>query len=233
MLNKLAFGLVIGAVTVCASAQMLTNASGNENSSAYVQNTSNVIMRSEFGLCWRTGYWTATNAVLGCDGELAPPIAKPTAPPIPTAMTSALASLEIAQALATASPTVALQCDFAVALENKQTFGFDKTLLNDEAKKRIDTELFSKLAMCSKVDLVLVTGYADRLGTRQYNRKLSEQRANNVATYLKNKGIASPIETFGAGDEQLIESCDGEHKNLIECLAPNRRVVVEVHGFIE
>ena len=51
--------------------------------------------------------------------------------------------------------------------------------------------------------------------------------------YLLGKGVkAANVETMGAGKTQPIKSCDDKlgRKKLIECLAPNRRVTVDVKG---
>ncbi len=192
-------------------------------SSAYAQDSRGVIVRSPYGLCWRSGYWTPADAVPGCDGELVPPVAKPTAPPFVAAIPAPAPK---------PAPVVPKRCDFAVTLSNDQTFGFNRAALNSAAKKRIDDEVMTKLANCAKVDIILVTGHADRLGSQQYNQKLSEKRADAVAAYLKSKGISAEVETLGAGKTQSIKSCDDKlpHAKLVECLAPNRRVVIEVRG---
>ncbi|HYD79577.1 MAG TPA: OmpA family protein, partial [Paucimonas sp.] len=80
--------------------------------------------------------------------------------------------------------------------------------------------------------IVLVTGHTDKLGTHPYNQKLSEKRADAVAAYLKNKGVDAPTDTLGVGKTQSIKACDDKlpRKQLIECLAPNRRVVIEARG---
>lgn len=228
MLNKLAAGLVIGISAGTTSAQSLTNIQANPTSSAYLQDGRGVVARSGHGLCWRTGYWTPADSIAGCDGELAPPIVKATAPPI---------APPVAEKTTSPAPTPPAaqspkRCDFAVTLENDQTFQFGKTLLTMNAKKRIDEAVLSKLSACGKIDIIIVTGHADRLGSQQFNQKLSDQRANMVAAYLKSKGVAVPIDTLGAGKTQSVKSCSDklDHKTLVECLAPNRRVVIEVRG---
>ena len=89
----------------------------------------------------------------------------------------------------------------------------------------------------SKLELVLVTGHTDRIGSQAYNQKLSERRANAVRDYLVSKGVArDKIETLGMGKTQPVpgvvcnQAYPKERKALIECLAPNRRVEVEVKG---
>jgi OOP family OmpA-OmpF porin len=128
-----------------------------------------------------------------------------------------------------------VRCDFSVTLESDQSFEFNKVQLRPAAKKRIDNEILAKLLACAKVDLILVTGHADRLGAQRYNQLLSLRRAEAVASYLKNKHVAAKIETFGMGKTQSIKDCADAlpHKKLISCLAPNRRVTVEVRGLVK
>lgn len=222
MIKHLALALFVGISAASAVAQTVTDIKANPNKSAYLQDGRGVIARSPFGLCWRTGTWTPADAVAGCDGELTPPVAKATAP-------------AVAPAQPAPAPAVApapKRCDFSVTLANDQTFAFNKAVLTSAAKKRIDDEVFAKLGNCAKVDIVLVTGHTDRLGSQQYNQKLSDKRANAVAAYVKSKGVKAEIDTLGAGKTQSIKACDDKlpRAQLIECLAPNRRVVIEARG---
>jgi OOP family OmpA-OmpF porin len=112
-------------------------------------------------------------------------------------------------------------------------------VLKPEGKTAIDTEVLSKLANVSKLELILVTGHTDRIGTQAYNQKLSERRADAVRDYLVSKGVAKDkIETLGMGKTQPVPGvvCNQpypkERKALIACLAPDRRVEVEVKGEI-
>ena len=69
-----------------------------------------------------------------------------------------------------------------------------------------------------------------------FNRKSdSSLMPDAVKAYLASKGAkAGSVETMGAGKTQPVPAvkCDDKlpRKKLIECLAPNRRVVVEVQG---
>ena len=100
--------------------------------------------------------------------------------------------------------------------------------------RAIDTELIAKLKDVQTLASVLVTGHTARIGTQAYNQKLSERRADAVRDYLVSKGVAKDkIETLGMGKTQPLPgvSCDQKAmKELIACLAPNRRVEVEVKG---
>src|SRR5438046_326930 len=72
-------GSALGAATSTGFAQS-TDIQANPQSSAYLQDSRGPAARSQFGLCWRTGYWDEKEAVTGCDGELLPPVLKAMAP---------------------------------------------------------------------------------------------------------------------------------------------------------
>jgi len=175
-------------------------------------------------LCWRTGYWTPAMAIVECDPDLVP---KP-APPAPPPMTPPAPPPPPA-----APPAPGIQ---KITLASKALFDFDKAVLKPEGKTAIDTEVIAKLKDVSKLELVLVTGHTDPIGTQAYNQKLSERRADAVRDYLVSKGIAKDkIETLGMGKTQPVPglTChQKERKALIECYAPDRRVEVEVKGEI-
>jgi len=121
-----------------------------------------------------------------------------------------------------------------ITLAAKALFDFDKSVLKPEGKAAIDSEVISRLRDVTKLELVLVTGHTDRIGTQAYNQRLSERRANTVRDYLVSRGVArDKIETLGMGKTQPVPGvvCNQKAlKELIVCLAPNRRVEVEVKG---
>jgi OmpA-OmpF porin, OOP family len=173
-------------------------------------------------LCYRTGYWAPSMAIEACDPDLVPkapppPPAAPPAPPPPPPPAP--------------PPAPAVQ---KITLASKALFDFDKAVVKPEGKAAIDAEIISKLSQVQKLELVLVTGHTDRIGTQQYNQKLSERRADAVRDYLVSKGVPrDKIETLGMGKTQPVPGvvCNQTNfKALIACLAPNRRVEVEVKG---
>lgn len=118
-------------------------------------------------------------------------------------------------------------------LASTELFEFNKAVLTKEARAKLDSEVIAKLGDLRDVRYIIVNGHADRLGSPQYNQKLSEQRAEAVRAYLVSKGVdASKVETLGFGKTLPVKACPDQkqRKELIECLSPNRRVVVEVQG---
>jgi len=177
-------------------------------------------------LCWRTGYWAPSMATVECDPDLVPIAPPPPAPPpavVPPPPPPPPA------------PPAAPQVQ-KITLASKALFDFDKSVLKPEGKAAIDSEILSKLAGVQKLELVLVTGHTDPIGTQQYNQKLSERRADAVRDYLVSKGVPKDkIETLGMGKTQPIPGLVCNQKSLkekIACLAPDRRVEVEVKGEI-
>ncbi len=191
------------------------------NNDGYLFDTRGLVAKSGFGLCWKTTRWTPAMAIAECDPDL---VKKPEPPkPAPAAP---------APAAAPAKPKV---CNFTYSLENDATFAFGKADLNAAGKDQLDKNVIAKLGNCASVKLILITGHTDRIGSHEANQKLSEKRAEAVKAYLESKGAkADTVETMGAGKTQAVPGvkCDDKlpRKKLIECLAPNRRVVVEVQG---
>ena len=120
-----------------------------------------------------------------------------------------------------------------VNLASTELFEFNKAVLTPAARTKIDAEVISKLTGLKDIRYIIVNGHADRLGSPQYNQRLSEKRADAVRAYLVSKGVdASKVETLGFGKTLPVKACPDqkERKALIACLADNRRVVVEVQG---
>lgn len=115
-----------------------------------------------------------------------------------------------------------------ITLSAERLFGFDKFKLNGDAVAELD-DVVTTLKEHPEFDVVLVIGHTDRIGSEKYNQKLSEQRANVIKQHLVLHGIeASRLRAVGKGESQPVVECKGiKGKALIECLEPNRRVVIE------
>jgi OOP family OmpA-OmpF porin len=184
----------------------------------YVIDQRDVVARSGFDLCWRTGYWTPAAAAKDpagcqCDKDLIPKeVCEPPAP---------------AAAVAAPKPSGEKITVAADAL-----FDFDKAVLRPEGKAKLD-ELVAK-AGAIKLEVILVVGHTDRIGSASYNQKLSERRAAAVKSYLVSKGIeANRISTSGMGKLQPVTTtCKNitVNRDLIACLQPDRRVEIQIIG---
>jgi OOP family OmpA-OmpF porin len=193
------------------------------STAAYGQDNQGSVARSQYGLCWRTGYWTPSDSLSGCDGELAPPIASPIAP----ALVSNPAAIAVGGAASAAA-----SCNFEVTLGESQTFGSGKTALNKAAQQRIQEQIIERLPACEGIEAIIVTGHADRLGSRKHNEEIAVKRAEAVAAFLKSKNVAAPIQIVGAGDSEPVAHCAKNlpARKLAGCLSPDRRVVIRVQG---
>jgi len=113
-------------------------------------------------------------------------------------------------------------------LSASELFGFDSAKLGPNQPK-LD-EVASTMQANSDIANVTIVGYTDRLGSKPYNQKLSEQRANSVKAYLVGKGVAANrLTAVGKGEADPVVECKDEKKkaSLIKCLEPNRRVEIE------
>lgn len=73
---------------------------------------------------------------------------------------------------------------------------------------------------------ILIEGHTDSSGDDAYNMRLSDNRADAVKDYLKDKGVKSGrIETKGYGESQPLETNDTEAGR-----AKNRRVEVAIYA---
>lgn len=106
-------------------------------------------------------------------------------------------------------------------------FSFDSDKLNPNQPKLDD--IANLLNANSGINNVVITGYADRLGSDKYNQKLSERRANAVKDHLISKGVAANrLNAVGKGEANPVAECNDKNRAaLIKCLEPNRRVEVE------
>ena len=118
-------------------------------------------------------------------------------------------------------------------LNSDVTFAFGKANLKPQAQATLDG-IYGEIAQVNSAK-VAVAGYTDRIGSDAFNVKLSQQRAETVANYLVQKGVATnAISATGYGKANPVTgaTCDQVkgRKALIACLAPDRRVEIAVNG---
>jgi OOP family OmpA-OmpF porin len=161
------------------------------------------------------------------------PAAPPPPPPAPPKVQPAPPPPPVVKVEPKPEPKPEPKKPAVVNLASTELFEFNKAVLTEEARKKLDAEVIAKLRDLREVRYIIVNGHADRLGSNEYNQRLSEKRADAVRAYLVSKGVdQSKVETLGFGKTLPVKACPDqkERKGLIECLSPNRRVVVEVQG---
>jgi len=215
----------------------VADASAQGTTQGYLTDTRGAIVKNPFNLCWRTGYWSPALAVAECDPDLVPrPAPKPAAPAPaakPKPAVPAAPAAKPAAPAAAAKPAAPKRCDATVTLQGDQLFAFNRAEVNAAAKARLDKDVLGRLRSCATVEAIVIEGHTDRLGSHQYNQKLSERRAENVKRYLVSKGVAAgKVETIGMGKTVPAKFCPDSknRKELIACLAPSRRAIVFIKG---
>ncbi len=190
--------ITVYAGLVCAG--LLLGGSVSAGPEHYLSTPRAVAMDSQ-GECWVDSYWSEANAVAECHPNLV--------------------NIEVA----TVEEVVLGKRE--VNLSAKTLFAFDKAELTMEGKQTLDAVAGSAAEVPNQT--IRITGHTDRLGPLEHNKDLSVRRAQAVQEYLSAKGLsASNMEIAGAGPADPVVSCEGDRgQALIDCLAPNRRTVVE------
>ncbi|NCW86256.1 MAG: OmpA family protein [Oxalobacteraceae bacterium] len=213
---------------------------GGEVKKGYLVDSQNDVVRSGFGLCWHTGFWTPADAIEECDGAIAKPAAAPAPAPSPSPAPAQKLAAEpspdqvvyakeepvIAEAASETTAPAATPAPTAekVTFSADAFFDFDKSVLKPEGK----TTLQNLVAQLKNTDIevVVATGHTDWTGSDAYNMKLSMRRAKAVKAYLVSKGIPEArIFVEGKGERNPIAD-----NHTREGRAKNRRVDIEVVG---
>ena len=206
----------------------------SKNQGYWTDTQGNVIRSLGANVCVRSSDWTPARAIMECDPDLVPkpapkPVAaKPAEKPKPKPEEKK------------AKPEI-LNIEEKIEL---QGMPFGKAEMTADNKKELDEFLgdllkANKARSAVRFGAVVVTGHTDRIGSLKYNMKLSERRAVVVKDYLVSTGVDQKVIFWeGKGPKQPIpvtKFCDNKmkRKQLIECLAPNRRVTVEIVGTAE
>ncbi|MGD8560624.1 MAG: OmpA family protein [Gammaproteobacteria bacterium] len=101
---------------------------------------------------------------------------------------------------------------------DRYTFHFDTNEYNISADKLGELKTHAEFLKRYPSFTLTISGHTDQSGSRSYNQKLSEQRAQLIAEILK---------TYGVPASQLIVDGYGETVPMSENPAENRRVELE------
>ncbi len=117
-----------------------------------------------------------------------------------------------------------------VSLSADVLFDFDSASVTSRGRKVLD-DLGRKLKAEGTLKINVV-GYTDRLGTDDYNLKLSQKRAEAVKGHLSTFVDAESIKATGRGKEAPVTEgkCAKSQTaaKLVACLQPDRRVEINV-----
>lgn len=152
------------------------------------------------------------------------PAAAPPPPPPPVAVVAA-----------PVAPVAVVSERRRVSFSADSLFAFDKSDIKPEGRAALDR--FAKELVGTRFEVITVEGHTDRLGSTDYNQRLSSRRAESVKSYLvTTDGIdAAKVSAIGKGESAPVtkpDDCKGSKANakLIACLQADRRVEVEVTG---
>ena len=138
--------------------------------------------------------------------------------------------------VAMAMPAAAPVMQKRVTLSADALFAFDRSAANDMLPKgRAELDELARALQRQGVEVqsLQITGHADRLGNQAYNQELALRRASTVRDYLKTSGLRVPMQVGSSGArEPVTMNCKGTVRTpeLIACLQPDRRVVVDIAG---
>lgn len=102
-------------------------------------------------------------------------------------------------------------------------FDFDKYNIRKDDAEELDQVVQTMQNYPGMI--IRIESHTDSRGPSDYNKYLSEKRANSTREYLINRGIdPSRIESaIGYGEERLLNSCDGSVRCSLEAHQLNRR----------
>jgi len=195
---------------------------GAVKTDAYVLDRFENLVRDSQKRCIRTGTWAPEKALPEC-GDVAAPAVEPTMQPLPGEVSAP--KIEEPET-ATSEPNVEMN---AMALPSENVFfHFDKSELTPDAKVALD-DLADRINKAN-YNMVLISGYADIIGTAPYNAVLSQKRAYKVAEYLDSKGVTIPMAYIGRGElARNEENCTGlVGDTLKHCYRGDRRATIEI-----
>jgi len=211
--------LVCTARTVACGEVRLVRAGHAEQQTGWRQATTHVQMVED-------AVRRAEIEAASCPQPVAPVAAKSVAAAAPAAAPAAVA----------AAVPAATQESFILLTD--ALFRFDRSGRDEMLPgglQRLAT-IADRLKSYKSIASITIVGHSDRLGSDEYNDKLSQARAETVKAQLEALGIkAASVSAKGAGKrEPLTKDCSDKlpRAELTQCLQPDRRVTIEVSGVV-
>ncbi len=199
-------------LSACASmSQQSTKASSDKP--IYWIGLDGKFVRDSYGSCVRTIEWKQDLALAECE----PGMAKKAKAiePAPAATVSAPVAKSVPRPQATTEK---------VTLKAGAVFDVGKADLKPAGKSELDALVGKLKDSNTQIEQMSITGHTDSAGASEYNRQLSERRAEAVKAYLVSKGLnGDRIMTQGAGATQPVAS----NKTAMG-RAQNRRVDIDI-----
>jgi OOP family OmpA-OmpF porin len=179
---------------------------------AFWSDSNGVVVKDGQGNCLRTPFWTDADGFCPSAPKAAPAPTPVAAMPAPVAAPVVAAPASI--------PVVTKRTFSAGAL-----FAFDSAKLMPAAEKDM-AQLAAEAKRLKTLNLVLVEGHTDNIGTAAYNQQLSIKRAMAVRDALVKNGVpAHLIEAKGYGFDKPVASNKSKDGR-----AQNRRVEITING---
>lgn len=179
---------------------------------AFWVDSNNQVVHDGQGNCLRTQFWTPEAGV--CPGEQK--VAAPAPAPIPAPQVMA-----VAPKVAPASVPVITKLNLSAGA----LFEFGSAKLTPKAEEALARVAKDATAL-STLNLVLVEGHTDNIGSDAYNQKLSINRALSVKEALARHGIpAEKIDAKGYGFTKPVAS-----NSTKDGRTQNRRVEITING---
>ncbi|MCI5049529.1 MAG: OmpA family protein [Rickettsiales bacterium] len=110
-------------------------------------------------------------------------------------------------------------------------FDFNSSRLTPAAKAKLDS-LVDIIKNSATVDNVSIVGFADMIGSSEYNYALAKRRAKSVENYMVSKGYISiqDTEVRSFGEDAPVSNCEGVTGNeLRACLWRDRRAEIRLN----
>jgi len=132
-----------------------------------------------------------------------------------------------ASAVKGCDPVAKPRVPVVAVIDSGVLFAFDSSVLTKAGQEALNT-LVKQIKPSNTVSIV---GHTDRIGAAQYNQSLSDARARSVAAYLSSR-VKANYAVNGVGSTRptgKTTQCTGAvNQQLIDCLAPDRRVVITI-----